>query len=884
MKRIETPSNITRSPDKVVEDFIEARTDLVQSELAALSGGCLVRRYVRLVDLFLGELFLSLGLRQELSSRNGNGGMAILALGSYGNRELCLGSDLDLMVLHELPLPRKIERILLQMLYLLWDAKLEVGYTIVTPEESKRLIREDFGTLTSVMNSRLLLGSRSFYRGFMDSFFSDLQQDKEDLLKKIVLARRKREEKYGGEAYFIEPDIKEGPGGLRDFDIMRWVARACFGWERFTDIKRSPVFSHFEINKLNYSKGFLLKIRNLLHTMTAGKEDRLLLSHQEQLARLLSYSDSPYMSGPSRFMKDLYLHMNRIRYVSEEFLTKAMDVISPSSLDPVPPSFPAEFEVVKGNVVIKGGSPFRDDLILILKAFETANERDLFLGSGFIWEARRKITKEKRRLVEMPGAKEMFLNLIFDPRNPKIMRLALEIGLINAFIPEFRRIRNLAEFGYYHVETVDLHSLRTVEILYKIQSGAFDSEWPLLREVWNELKHPEWLFLAGLLHDIGKGYGKGHSVKGARKITRILKRLGLKGEVIKTITFLVRYHILLARISQRRDLGDEKTVVSVAQMIRDPDLLRMLFLLTVADSEATGPMARGEWKRLLLDELYFKVKKILEGGKLAAPDTRRKIAKKRAQALNLLKDQFPVKAIEALINQASTRYLMEVQVEDIVSHIRLALTMGEEPYAWALKKLQGVPVTRVIQCTYDRPGLFSKMVGVFALNNIRVLSANIFTLKNGLAFDVYEVTNPVDPYREKDRWEKVQREIILALEDRLPLEQLIREKQKGLLQSKSYIIPQRIKVKVDNEVSDFFTVIEVISLYRPGGLFEIAKQMYSLGLDIRFAKVNMDEEKMMGAFYVRDREGQKIYDGEMLRELKQGLAQGYGSGESYPTW
>jgi len=465
----------------------------------------------------------------------------------------------------------------------------------------------------------------------------------------------------------------------------------------------------------------------------------------------------------------------------------------------------------------------------------------------------------------------MFLDLILNPKNPKILRLALEIGLINAFIPEFRRIRNLAQFGYYHVETVDLHSLRTVEILDRIRKGEFDQESPLLRKVWEEVERPEWLFLAALLHDIGKAYGKDHCIKGARKIPRILERLGLEGDVIKAVTFLVRHHILLARISQRRDLGDEKTVVSVAQMIRDPDLLRMLFLLTVADSKATGPMARSEWKILLLNELFLKVNKILEAGKLAAPDVRKIITRKRQELFDRLKGEFDAEEVGNLFEQVSTRYLLEVPMDDIVCHFRMALTMGDKPYAWTLKKINGAPVTRVVKCIHDSPGLFSKMVGIFTLNNLRVLSANIFTLKNGLAFDIYEVTNPVDPLMERQRWERVKQEILLTLKNELPLDELISKRRQGLLRIKTVPFSHSIKVKVDNEASDFFTVVEVIAQYRPGRVYEVAKVMNSEGLDIRFAKVNTDEEKMVGSFYVRDKDGQKIYDERKLRRLDEAL-------------
>jgi len=871
VRKIETPYSASISPEQAVVNFLSERDALACGNLAKLSGAAISRRYTGMVDRFVGELLVLLRLREWLKNTNTGGRIAFLAMGSYGARELCLASDIDLMILHEGVLPTKIERALLGLLYHLWDAKLEVGYTIVTPEEAQRLMAEDFGTLTSILNSRMLLGSRAFHMTFKERVLSTLANDLGGMLGKILVEKAKREERFGGEEYFIEPDLKEGPGGLRDFHYMRWISKVCFGCQRFSDVKRLNAFTHLEINKLAYSRGFLLKVRNLLHASSSTKEDRLLVSHQERLSKELEYPDGPSISAPSRFMKDVYLHMNRIRYITEEFLTKAKDLVSPSLPDPLPPEFPKEFDIVKGNLVMKGGISFSDDLMLILKAFKTANKYGLFLGSGFIWEARKKITKDRCRLVMLPGAKEMFLDLILDPRNPRILRLALEIGLIDAFVPEFRKIRNLAQFGYYHVETVDLHSLRAMQVLHRIRTGKYDGEWPLLRRVWEELRHPEWLFLAALLHDIGKAYGKDHCARGARKIPSLLERLGLGEEAARTITFLVRHHILLARVSQRRDLGDEKTVVSVAQTVRDPELLRMLFLLTVADSKATGPMARSGWKALLLEEIFLKVNKILEGGKLAAPDTRKVVAQKRREVRETLKGEFKANDLEGFFGQVSTRYLLEVPVHDIIHHFRLALTMGDKPYDWVLKKVPGVPVTRIIECIYDRPGLFAKMVGVFTVNNLRVLSSSLFTLKNGLAFNIYEVTSPVDSLMEEDRWDRVRKEVMLALEDRLSLEELMAQRRKGLLRTRVLPLRHETKVKVDNQASDFFTIVEVIALYRPGVLYEVAKIIHSMGLDIRFAKVNTDDEKMMGSFYVRDKEGQKICERERLARLEQEL-------------
>jgi [protein-PII] uridylyltransferase len=821
------------------------------------------------MDRFVRSLFLAEGLKEKAGEIQEER-IALIALGSYGRREICLGSDVDLLVMHQGRLSHEMSGIISRVLYALWDAKLDVGHSVLTVQECNRLAMTDFRFLTSVLDARFLMGSRSFYRLFEAAFRSKLDREKDTVLNQFLIHQQKRQEKFYNEEYFVEPDIKEGLGGLRDIHFMRWTAKIFFKCRRLRDIKRFTVFSHFALDKLHQSQSFLLKVRNHLHLLAGGRrEDRLLLSYQDQISRSLGYVDGAHNTGPEKFMRHIHLHLNRIRYGSEEFHTKAMDIIDSQPLEPSPNQLPQEFQVLRGNLVLAEEGQLPGNPILILKGFQEANQRDLFLGSGFIWEASMKIAEDGKALLYIPEAKSIFVDLLLKPKNPKILRLALEIGLITLFIPEFRKIRNLAQFSYYHSETVDLHALKTLEVAHDIARGLYRDRWPVFQRVFEELEHPDWLFLSGVVHDVGKGYRGDHAKKGAELIPRILKRLGIEGEALKVIPFLVKHHLLLANTSQRRDLNDEKTAVQIAQTVGSLERLRLLFLLTVVDSLATGPMAGSDWKIMLLSELYFKVRRILERGTLASPDTTKKTEENKRALARILRADFPAKEVLSLMDQVSTRYFINTPMDIMVEHFRLALAMGGARLMWTLRKLINAPVTRVILCTYDKPGLFSKMVGVFTLHNISVLSGNIFTLKNGLALDTYEVTNPLDPYREQEMWEKVLEDARLAIEDRLPLDDLINRKaQMNVIPKMSYT-SQVKKVDIDNEASDFFTLIEMKGGIRVGLLYDLAKELHSLGLDIRFAKVNSDKEKMTGAFYVRDASGQKVYDAPVLEKVRE---------------
>jgi [protein-PII] uridylyltransferase len=853
---------------QVVRDFLESRESLIKQGLRKHSGLFISRKYTGLIDRLIRSLVPLAGSWEEAGEIREDR-LALVALGGYGRSELCFGSDLDLLFIHRGKLSPEITKTVTRVLYPFWDAKLEVGHTVLTLQECMRLMKRDFRFQTSVMDARFLLGSRPFFQTFMVALWSRIEREKRSFLNQLLIYQKKREEKYGVQAYFVEPDVKEGLGGLRDFEFIAWMARIHFNLDRLSQIRRLSIFSHFETNRLTYSKSYLLKLRNQLHLLAGRKEDRLLLPYQKDISLIFGHKDSASHTVPEKFMRQVYLHMNRMRYAHEEFQEKMLDILDPQRLKSSPGQLPPEFRVTRGHMILKEDGLFQKEPLLILRAFSVANQRRLSLGAGLIREAKKRLAEEEKRLIDVPGAKRLFLEIFFNPSNPKILRLALEVGLISHFIPEFKKIRNLAKLSLYHEETVDLHSLKTLKVIDDISNGVYDERWPLFKVIFKELTQPHFLFLAGLLHDIGKGYRGDHPKKGVQLIRRILARLGLAGEALKVIPFLVEHHLLLAEISQRRDLNEERTSVQVAQTMENEENLKLLFLLTIADSISTGSMARSDWKISLLIELYLKVRHILMRGTLASPDVTKRLEERKKRLEKLLRPHSSKNNLLALMEQISARYFLNTPMETMSHHFRLALNMGEKKLSWVLQKMEDISVTKVILCTYDSPGLFSKMVGVFALNNIEVLSANVFTLKNGLAFDIYEVTNPLDPLREEEQWKKIHEDILSALDGSFPIDTLLNRKGQSVLGPTGYYTIR--KADVNNGVSDFFTGVEVSSEARVGLLYELAKKISSLGLDIRFAKVNSDKERMNGVFYVRDSDGQKVLDDEQIRKIEEGI-------------
>jgi [protein-PII] uridylyltransferase len=855
-------------PAETTRRFLQDKCELVRRESEKGFGVQTARRYTELTDAFLRRLLLDAGFEGPRVRRPAPP-FAIAATGSFGRRELCFGSDIDLTIIHEDDLPRETRKALARALYPVWDARLEMAYTFSTPEDGIRLLQEEFSVLTSLMDLRFLFGSTELFQSFRRRILKEIMRHPGSLLEKFLAYQEKREVKYGGVDFFLEPEIKEGPGGLRDLHFIAWIGSLFLGAGRFGRIKQIPGFSHFGLSQLIYSRGFLLKIRNHLHLLNGRREDRLLIPHQRDVARILGYNDRPYSTGPERFMRNIYFHLNRVRYGREQFMTKALDTLIPAPSDRSGGGVSGEFRIHKGHVVLGEGGLLERGPLVVLRAFYEANRLGLPPGSGLIWEAKKKLLYEGKQLIGLPEARKLFLGLILEPSNPGVIRLALEIGLIGLFIPEFKRIRHLAQFGYYHVETVDLHSLTTLEILHQISRGRFEDRRPRFKEVFDELKNPRWLYLAALIHDIGKGYRGDHSRKGALIVPRILERLGIRGEGFGTVTFLVEHHLLLVNTSQRRDLNDEKTAVQTAQTVGSVSRLNQLYLLTVADCFATGPAASSEWKMVLLTELYSKVRRVLERGRLASPDATTRLSERKRSLYRALIRDHTKKEILTLMEQASARYFLNTPPKDMEQHFRLALRMGGEKIKWSLTTLESAPVTQVTLCTYDMPGLFSRMVGVFTVNNVQVLSAAISTLKNGLAFDIYRVTNPVDPLRKKELWKKIHQDAVLAIDDNTDLEKRLEKKRRRELAFNRPRVDWIKKARIDNHATDFFTCLEISAGHREGFLYDLAKEMSLLGLDIRFASVYSDRERITGVFYVRDDRGQKIHDASRLKAVRE---------------
>jgi [protein-PII] uridylyltransferase len=436
-------------------------------------------------------------------------------------------------------------------------------------------------------------------------------------------------------------------------------------------------------------------------------------------------------------------------------------------------------------------------------------------------------------------------------------------------LPEFRAVINRIQYDEYHLYPVDKHLLRTVQTIKKFGTASDSSLEPLCAQLYRELKNRNILLWAALLHDIGKGdTAEGHAEKGAAIIEKLLLKKGLKAQDIDSVVFLVRYHLHLIKAATRRDINDEETAIASARKVKDSERLKMLYLLTVADSISTGPTAWNDWTAALLRDFFLKVLNVIEKGELATEEAVKIIEQKRETVIGTARSREGRDTMAALFDKMSPRYRLYMPADSITEHIALYSRLEHADFIWEIKRSADANTRSVTICAKDRPGLISKIAGVFTLNNIDILDVQVFTWRNNIALDIFEVTPPPDQIMEDEKWQRTASHLSSALSGDLNLAASLRKKMSAFRQVKNGMrrIPHR--VKVDNDSSSFFTIIEVFTYDYPGLLFSITDALFSCGLNIWVAKIATKADQVVDVFYVWDLNGQKVDSKEQVEQIK----------------
>jgi [protein-PII] uridylyltransferase len=804
--------------------------------------------------------------------------ITLVAVGGYGRGELNPFSDIDIMFLHDGSMPSaRIEDIAQKLLYFLWDMRLDVGYSVRVIADCIEMASADGTVKTALMDARYLSGSRPLYSALHKTIFTQiLPKSSDKFIKEKMSDMKVRREKYGSTVYLLEPNLKEGEGGLRDLQTAMWVARVKFKFSDAKELIIKGILNEEELEIYNSALDYLWRIRNELHYFNGRKNDQINFDAQVHLAAFFGYKDRGRTLAVEDFMRDYYRHANRVEHFASSLMSRciwrdegALRILGYFVRRPVGDGC----FVLKGELIIPDESVVEANPAVLMKIFELAQKHGVQLNvrvKGLIRKNLHLVNDKFRRSREVNQA---FLNILRAPKNvTETLRLMHHLEFLNCFIPEMEHIYCKVQHDIYHIYTVDIHTLFAVEEAEKMLNGSSKDILPFPCEIAGQIGKPELLILAVMFHDIGKGEGGGHAEKGAAMIPTIARRMGLSKEDSERLEFLVRQHLIFAHISQRRDLHDENMIVQFARQMETSENLKMLLLLTIADVRAVGSEVWTSWKALLFQELYEKAFNVLERGEFHLEGSSERVKAVIKKVTEKLEDEFPSTAVREELKAMPVRLLLSNNLPAIADHARMLIGLEE---AEVLMKLAHQPASGYSEftiCAHDMPGLFSRITGVMAANGVNILGAQINTSRNGKVLDVLQVNSPQGMLiMDEQRWQKVEAEMRLAIHGEVKVTDLVARRQRPTLLTSRPAPRFATRVEIDNEVSADYTVVDIYTHDKVGLLYLITSTLTRLGLYIGVSKISTKVDQVADVFYVRDIFGQKIMADEKLEEIRTQL-------------
>jgi len=825
------------------------------------------------VDTYIQKGFCSIGVDGV------NDDVALVALGGYGRREFFPSSDIDLMILYRPTVKEKIGRISDAILYPLWDTGLDVGHGVRTVEESMSHAEEEYFFLVALLDARLICGSKALFDELVAEYRAKyVDGHRESFVGKMKEYREDRRGRFGSHSYLLEPHIKEGCGGMRDIQAMMWTARVVFGLNNLEDIQGAGLLQATEQVEFQEANDFLVKLRCELHYLSKRKNDQLYFEHQLDVALAFGYKDTESLLAVEQFMRDVYGALQVVTIITDLFFDHVYEV-----LGFVGKGRKVKDKLVEKGIEIKGGKvhltaskqDVRAKPQIIIRVFLAMSRT----GLGLHHRSRKLvgtyvdfITNKERT---SPRLAKTFFTLMLEAKDIlTVLGTMLETGVLAAVIPEYARITRLAQHDLYHIYTVERHSLQAVAELHELVEAMENG----VQNV-TQLKV---LYLAALLHDIGKGSGRDHSVEGSEISRTIGARFSLSAKECDALVFVVRYHLFIPENALRRDLNDTVFIQRCAETIGDLNHLSMLYLLSVADSKATGPSAWSDWKAALMEELYLKITLHLDHGQQGVKD----VSAHEDQGVEWLRGQIRLQlkgSVGLKIDPATlgSDYVLTFSPEVIAGHVLTQRDrysrIRQKSFVVATEGAGGDDGWQLLIMTVDRHGLLAKICGVMTLNNLTVSKAQIFTWSDGTVVDVIDVC-PTDglSFAERD-WQGLNDHLDLAIEHRMGLSHRLYTKLSSTYSRRSQIVGDvSSKVVIDNGASDVYTVIEVYAPDTPGQLYYVTQAMADFGINIHKAYIATEVEQLIDVFYVLDSQGGKLDDEEFCNEITQGILHSIG--------
>ncbi|MBU1174037.1 MAG: [protein-PII] uridylyltransferase [Alphaproteobacteria bacterium] len=811
--------------------------------------------------------------------------VALAAVGGYGRATLAPGSDIDLLFI----LPYKQtpwgEQITEYILYMLWDLGQKVGHAVRSVDDCIRMAKADMTVRTATLESRFLTGQRQLYDKMVSRFHAEVvTRTGPEFIAAKLAERDERHRQMGNSRYVVEPNIKDGKGGLRDLNTLFWIGKYFYHIVEGADFVDKGVLSRSELRMFERSEDFLWAVRCNLHYLTRRADEKITFDLQPDLAERMGYADRPGMLGVERFMKHYFLVAKNVGDLTRIFCA-SIEVSQGSKpiLERVLEGWTGgrrkkirgetDFFIDRGRLNVVSPDVFANDPVNLIRVFWVSSREDLIFHPDALKHITRSLPLINRELRTDETANRHFRDILTTPKSvERVLRRMNESGVLGKFVPEFGRIVALMQFNMYHHYTVDEHLIRAVGVMADIMNGGLTKEFPLTHELLPQLSGVNLLFIALFLHDIAKGRDEDHSIAGARIARKFCPRLGLTAAETETVSWLVRYHLTMSEVAQARDIQDPETARGFAELVQSPNRLGLLMILTACDIRAVGPGVWTGWKGSLLRSLYYATEPLISGGHSQVSQADRIEDAKKALAVQL--DGWSEEEIAVYQARHYSPYWLRAEPVLQVTHAKMIRDADRDgkPFAGSIEVKSFESITEVTFYTPDHPRLLSIIAGACTMCEASIIGAQIFSMRDGQALDTFRLRRAFT----SDEDEKVRaHRIIDTVRDllqgkrRIPAD--LGHGSRLNKRLKPFHVPS--EVHVSNALSSKFTVIEVCGLDRSGLLHHLTRALSDLNLTIGSAHISTFGEKVVDVFYVTDLTGYKIEAKARERKVHDRLMQ-----------
>ena len=800
--------------------------------------------------------------------------LSLLAVGGYGRGEMAPYSDVDIGFITPYKPTDWTEQVIESMLYALWDLGLKVGHSSRSIDETVRMAKSDLTIRTALLEARFIWGDRGIYDECMKRFDADVMQGNARAFVAEKLAERDaRHKQMGDSRYVVEPNVKEGKGGLRDLHTLFWIGKYVHRVRTVAELVNVGLLTRAELSQFQRAENFLWAVRCHMHEVSNRGEDRLTFDLQIEVAERMGFVARRGRSPVERFMHLYFLMAKTVGDLTGMFLAHLDDAMGSRGRRYIPAMFSRPrnldgFILDRGRITIPEDDFFQQKPSRMIEIFALVDKHGLEIHPNAMRALNRDAGLIDRKVRDDPEANALFMSVLTSPRDPeKVLRWMNEAGTFGRFVPDFGRVVAQMQFDMYHHYTVDEHTIRAIGLLSKIERGEYKEDHPLASHIIEKVISRRVLYVSVLLHDIAKGRGGDHSVLGAEVAEKLCPRLGLSAAETETVAWLVRYHLLMSATAFKRDLSDYKTILDFAEIVQSSERLRLLVLLTIVDIRAVGPGVWNSWKRQLLTELYESAEEVIRPGhKLRGRQER--IEEKR----DTLRQRLAIadSAYEKLVKDFPQSYWIAEPDHILERNARHLLAAGPAELSIDAQPYPERGATLVTVYAADHPGLFYRVAGAIHLAGGNIIDARIHTLKDGTALDNFLVQNPLGG--RFDAPEQISR-IKTYIEDALLNRQKLMAKldQRPLSRTRAEAFEVVPQVLIDNKASNRFTVVEVMARDRPALLLSLAFALFQSKTMVHSAHVATFGERAVDTFYLTDLLGGKLESKTRLATLERRL-------------